>query len=75
VVTYTGSNAEPAEESEASRVVVHTTGLARAEAAIYETAASEKAVWSKTINNFENVLTPSGRNICPFSTQTKDICD
>jgi orotate phosphoribosyltransferase len=75
VVTSTGSNAEPAKESEASRVVVQTTGLARAEATIYETAASETAVGSKAINNVENLLMPSGTNICPFSTQNKDICD
>jgi hypothetical protein len=77
VVTSTGSNAEPAEESDASRVVVHITGLARAEAAIYKRAASETAVGSKAINNVENLLIPSGANIyiCPFSKQTKDICD
>ena len=75
VVTSTGTTAEPAEESDASRVVVHTTGPARAGAAICETAASETAVASKAINNLENLLIPSGTNVCPFSTQTKDICD
>jgi len=54
-------------------VVVHTTGPAKAGAAICESAISETAVAMKAVSKAENFLIPSGTNNCPLSAQTKDI--